>query len=70
MSTPALTKVAPDVEDEIATDPEESVEDVEKKTAEILALQAAEEKKKQANFWASSIQCNSTLNHNYWRSIS
>merc|ERR1719471_694588 len=39
--------VAPDVEDEIAPDPEETVEDVEKKTAEILALQAEEEKKKQ-----------------------
>ena len=70
MSTPGLTKVAPDVEDDIATDPEETVEDVEKKTAEILALQAAEEKKKQANFWASSIQCNSTLNNNYRRSTS
>ena len=53
MSTPGLTKVAPDVEDEIATDPEETVEDVEKKTAEILALQAEEEKKKQANFCAT-----------------
>ena len=44
------------MEDDIATDPEETVEDVEKKTAEILALQAEEEKKKQANFCASSIQ--------------
>ena len=44
------------MEDDIATDPEETVEDVEKKTAEILALQAEEEKKKQANFCASSIK--------------
>ena len=62
MSTPGLTKVAPDVEDDIATDPEETVEDVEKKTAEILALQAEEEKKKQANFCASSIK----LDMNCW----
>ena len=50
------------MEDDIATDPEETVEDVEKKTAEILALQAEEEKKKQANCCASSIK----LDMNGW----